>query len=462
MSTRVYHSGVTPCDIVVVGEAPGHHEARIGKPFVGPSGTDLSMYLAHCGRGYHPSSCYITNVVKEYLPDNPDPTPELIDEWTGYLQDEIAQCQPKVILAVGRFAAWWFLGGQGKYPMRMIHGRPCYAGEFDSEYKDRACGAVVVPCYHPAAGLHNEAMKPTIYRDFLAAIEVYESDGSYDVPTDYFLGLENYEDIPAHGMAEYLECALGDNLDVLAIDTEGTVDYPWSIQVSAREGEGFMLRGDANSWSNIVEHLQPLISQFTLIFHNAKFDISMCRAMGFDFSNCRIVDTMAMAYILHEPQGLKSLAWRHCGMSMGSYRDLVGDIGLNKQVEYLISVADLDLPKPVKRNVILNDASSKLYGPNSLSVKAAGIVADVANNKVDKDGNPVDPYKRWAEDKAQGTERKLYLRELRLEIEARIGAMPQGGIQDIYEIDPDKATRYACRDSDAALRTFNSLLGKLS
>ena len=78
--TIVWGAGRTPNSVMLVGEAPGKSEAAKGEPFVGKSGHEQQTYLSRyqlTARAW-----YRTNVCKEYIPKNPDPTPEQIDEYT--------------------------------------------------------------------------------------------------------------------------------------------------------------------------------------------------------------------------------------------------------------------------------------------------------------------------------------------------------------------------------------------
>jgi len=102
---------VQPVDWLMVGEAPGEHEDIQGQPFVGPAGQLLdnmlrAMQLARSGdlQG-QTQSIYITNVLKCRPPSNRNPAPEEIAQCLPYLQRQIALLQPKIIVAMGRFAA---------------------------------------------------------------------------------------------------------------------------------------------------------------------------------------------------------------------------------------------------------------------------------------------------------------------------------------------------------------------
>src|SRR5438128_522385 len=89
---------------MIVGEAPGRTEIKQGSPFVGPSGARLNGELA--GHGWTRDAIYITNAFKgDVGPGDPDPTDEQLNDHFEILIDEIGRVQPKIIMAVGRFAA---------------------------------------------------------------------------------------------------------------------------------------------------------------------------------------------------------------------------------------------------------------------------------------------------------------------------------------------------------------------
>jgi uracil-DNA glycosylase len=138
--------GQQPNSVMVVGEAPDRREAEKGLPFVGASGEYQRQKFA--SHGVNINTAYRTNIVKLYLEGNPDPTPDLIREWEPTLFDEIFACDPLLIIAVGRFAAKWFLGPDTD--MEIVHGtlRHSYV---------TGTPIPVLTTYHPAAALRAES-----------------------------------------------------------------------------------------------------------------------------------------------------------------------------------------------------------------------------------------------------------------------------------------------------------------
>jgi DNA polymerase len=91
-------------DWLIIGEAPGADEDAQGEPFVGQAGKLLDAMLASIGlkRG---DNVYITNVLKSRPPGNRNPEPDEVTACRPYLLAQIELIQPKLILALGRFAA---------------------------------------------------------------------------------------------------------------------------------------------------------------------------------------------------------------------------------------------------------------------------------------------------------------------------------------------------------------------
>jgi uracil-DNA glycosylase len=136
--------------VMFIGEGPGFHEDKQGRPFVGPAGQFLEELLASIN--LKRADVFITNVVKCRPPGNRDPLPAEIDACNGYLDRQIAAIDPQVIVTLGRFSMAKFFGGE---KISAIHGR---ARKID--------GRICIAMYHPAAGLHQQSLKESIRSDF--------------------------------------------------------------------------------------------------------------------------------------------------------------------------------------------------------------------------------------------------------------------------------------------------------
>ncbi len=93
----------TPGSLMIVGEAPGEQEDREGQPFVGQSGKLLTKSLGKIGLAR--SDVFITNVVKCRPPNNRDPLPEEVSACLPWINRQIEEVKPKLIIALGRIAA---------------------------------------------------------------------------------------------------------------------------------------------------------------------------------------------------------------------------------------------------------------------------------------------------------------------------------------------------------------------
>ncbi|TNF89819.1 MAG: uracil-DNA glycosylase [Gammaproteobacteria bacterium] len=144
--------GDRQADLLIVGEGPGHDEDIQGEPFVGRSGQLLDRMLAAIGISRE--QVYITNIVKCRPPNNRDPKVEEALHCRAYLDAQIAQISPKVILSVGRVSAHNLLGSSepvGKL-IRRMHTLP-------------GTEIPVKVTYHPAYLLRNPSAKAIAWKD---------------------------------------------------------------------------------------------------------------------------------------------------------------------------------------------------------------------------------------------------------------------------------------------------------
>ncbi|MBI2052648.1 MAG: uracil-DNA glycosylase [Candidatus Ryanbacteria bacterium] len=150
-STLVFGEGNPDAPVLFIGEAPGFHEDKLGRPFVGRAGKLLDELILSVG--WKREDVYITNIVKRRPPENRDPIPEEIDAYRPYLGRQIEIIDPKIIVALGRFAMNYFLPGakitrdQGKV----------FAVN----------GVRVVPLFHPAAALRSTEMLRLLKENFI-------------------------------------------------------------------------------------------------------------------------------------------------------------------------------------------------------------------------------------------------------------------------------------------------------
>ncbi len=276
-------AGRSPNKVLLIGEAPGKLEAIRGRPFVGPAGHEQEWYLGR--HGLSALKWRRTNVVPIYHMGNPDPSREEIAEWGAVLELEIAECQPEIIVAVGAFASRWFLGEAAR--MESCHGRVYHAGALDPDRAGRDGGALVMPIYHPAAGLHSPEMKPTIAGDYEALSRVVrglDKENLLPEPVeDRWKGREQYQRVGGSQLADLMAEAGRQGLQVIGVDTEGTPGAPWSIQISAEVGQAWVLKVSEPDFIIGIQALQTAADQGVLfVLHNLMYDIAVCRAIATD------------------------------------------------------------------------------------------------------------------------------------------------------------------------------------
>ena len=148
---------------MLVGEAPGADEDRLGEPFVGQAGKLLDSMLAAIGlaRG---TDVYIANVLKCRPPGNRNPQPDEVAQCSPYLLRQIGLIQPKLIVAMGRFAAQTLLNTDAS--IASLRGRV-----------HRYAGVPLVVTYHPAYLLRNLPDKAKSWADLRFAVRTMAGAG---------------------------------------------------------------------------------------------------------------------------------------------------------------------------------------------------------------------------------------------------------------------------------------------
>jgi DNA polymerase len=157
----VVGEGSLDADILFIGEAPGYHEDKQGRPFVGKAGKILDELLDSVGLTRE--EIYITNILKCRPPKNRDPHPDEITACTPYLDRQIETIQPKVICTLGNFATRYIFTSFGLTPESIgkIHGKRFRA-------RNLVVNVTILPLYHPAAAVYTPTMMPTLLNDFAA------------------------------------------------------------------------------------------------------------------------------------------------------------------------------------------------------------------------------------------------------------------------------------------------------
>jgi len=146
----VFGVGNPEADLMFVGEAPGRDEDEQGIPFVGRAGQLLTKIIEAIG--LKREDVYIANVIKCRPPENRNPEPDEVDTCEPFLFQQIDTIKPRVIVALGTFAARALL--RTLDPISRLRGRVY-------EYR----GAKLIPTFHPAYLLRNPSSKREVWED---------------------------------------------------------------------------------------------------------------------------------------------------------------------------------------------------------------------------------------------------------------------------------------------------------
>lgn len=305
--------GPEPCDIMIVGEAPGRREDASGKPFVGKAGMLLEDMLEE--QDLFRDDVFITNAVSCRPPDNRKPTKGEIKQCNAWLNYQMSKVKPKYVLLLGATA---YQSITGKSGVTKARGQP-----FEQD------GIVYLPTLHPAAALYDPTNEPTIRADIRLFNEIVQAKG---VPRENKLNWKlvlNWDDF------EELLDAL---VDEVSVDLETTCLYPWqthndkgeehpahvnSIGFGTAKGEYIIPTNhlEESPWkARDIEHMVDLITerleQCFVIMQNGKFDcLWMWVHYDVRWHTLLDFDTLMAHYNIDENDfhGLKEMARKFCG-----------------------------------------------------------------------------------------------------------------------------------------------------
>ncbi len=147
----VFGVGNPHAELMFVGEGPGAEEDARGEPFVGRAGQLLTDIIER-GMGMKRSEVYIANVVKCRPPQNRNPEPDEVEACEPFLMRQIELVRPRVIVALGTFAAQALL--RVKTPISKLRGAWQEIG-----------GIRTMPTFHPAYLLRNPGDKRLVWLD---------------------------------------------------------------------------------------------------------------------------------------------------------------------------------------------------------------------------------------------------------------------------------------------------------
>lgn len=291
--------GPVPCDIMIVGEAPGKAEDLQKEPFVGKAGRMLNSILEEAGLARE--NVYLTNACRCRPPENRTPERDEIKACREQLIREIQKVKPKVIIPAGNAAFYSLLGQWGIMKAR---GQDYYVDDW-----------LIIPTFHPAYVLRNRSAKDTVVGDLQLAMRMISGravkvDPVYQIVTTALQAREAFHTMQQHGVVSY--------------DTETHGLSPWGhgkrphghgmkmIQFAWSPENGVVFPLDADQWADYSQWSDFLVmlrrfmedpDWLKKIAHNAKFDSLWLKvAFGIDVQGL-VCDTLYASYIDNENVG---------------------------------------------------------------------------------------------------------------------------------------------------------------
>ena len=156
----VFGTGHPAAEWLIIGEAPGADEDRLGEPFVGRAGQLLTSMLRAVGLARE--EVFIANILKCRPPNNRDPQADEVRNCASYLRQQIELIKPRIILVVGRIAAQSLLNTDA--PIGKMRGQ---------KYIYQDTDIPVVATYHPAYLLRSPQQKRKAWEDLKFAMQIY-------------------------------------------------------------------------------------------------------------------------------------------------------------------------------------------------------------------------------------------------------------------------------------------------
>jgi uracil-DNA glycosylase family 4 len=428
---KVYGVGACPARILILGERPGKKEIERGEPFVGQTGRELDRRLWDC----HLDRCgvFLDNLVKDrILGKDAPPTEEEIHRDEPDLWKVLDEVRPEIIVTMGLHSTRYFLGSD--VTLERCHAIP-RALKFPYSCGLRHIQCTIFPMYHIAAGFHNQALQPFIEYDWAQfALFLQYGDHFLPEPVDAWKGAEAYS-LATEAEFDLLCDTLTERPALVpAIDTEGLSGDPWGLSISICPGTALVLKKGYHPRLWFLE-LNLRLQGRTVALHNSLHDLQILRELGITIT--AFVDTMVLAYLLQvEPQGLKPLSYRHSGMEMADYLDVVAPYAQEIYREYLtkalVKMVELEASQP-------RQATRKM----ALSKRIHKMLAESVSGRVK------DLRKRWENFEPEQME----------VIQTAAGPFPVAGLKHVPD---EKAVPYSARDADATFRLRPALVPRVT
>lgn len=353
---------------------------------------------------------FMSYIVKQWPGEGVEPRITVKD--IAGVERELEDVQPRLIIALGAEAARYFMDDPD-LDMDLVNGIP-----------HQVDGRVVIPCFHPAVALSNDSLALKLWLGIKAAAE-YVADADPEKiwrPNPHPVNVTRFR-------LTAPEIITAD----AAIDTEGVPGRPFSVQYSVDPFFATVVSAEDAKW---------LEFRGRCIFHNAKYDVRMCREMGVTLPGAdKWEDTMVMAYCRQDlPHGLKALSYRLLRRHMTSFEETVRKHFNPLAVDYLEAVASVKgWTRP--EETLVEDITTgrlKMYRPNATDARAKSIL-----NTYAKDPN-ADINDLWFN----------ITKEQREEVENTLGPFPRFGIETVPEREADQ---YGGTDAASTLELYRGI-----
>lgn len=281
--------------IIVMGEAPGHYEAKHGIPFTGPSGDLLNQVLQH--HDIPREDIMITNTVLCRPYQNEDPPKTAVDACSHRLRTEIEESGAHTIMAVGKVAAHNVI--DTKASMRKLRVGPPKPYKFNP-------GIRVIPTWHPAYSLRSPDSFPDLVFDFGKIKGENEKDWHEPV----------YRVFDDEYTASQALTKLREDYDRIVVDIECGVEKDNSFEhpseydllcvgIAYKKGHAVVIGEQALQSEKVRRLLTQLLDSTKIIAHNGKFDLAGLRNLAGKQSLW--FDTMLASNCLDERPGRHGL-----------------------------------------------------------------------------------------------------------------------------------------------------------
>lgn len=303
---KLMGQGPTPCNMMIVGEAPGYRKER-DVPFNGEAGKILDQALEICD--VRRDEVYVTNIVKCRPPENRTPKAYEIGVCQGYLTEEIALVKPQFVLLLGTAAARYL--GRGRVTVTETRGKWFKMGE--TRY---------MVTLHPGALLRDMSKFPLFVNDIRKFVDRARGVKTSD-QNQLNVTICN-DELSLERFWEALEAS-----PRVAFDIETTTLFPWeegarvlSLGFGFEESQYIIPISHKESlWATnqvwldtIITRLNKSLEGKVILAHNGKFDSLWVRVkLGLQVHISH--DTMIITHLVDEntPHGLKYLSEVHCG-----------------------------------------------------------------------------------------------------------------------------------------------------